>query len=457
MQKQFLFFILAFFCSVYSSVAQGSFSTSIYFDTDKSDLRSKDKITLDTFLAQIQTYSDVEVAIEAYTDDQGSETYNKILAEKRAATISTWLAQNNIIPKSLKIKSLGEINDGLTNDEARQRNRRVDMVVSYTNIGSVDELEHYFQSKNNKTVEINANEEEQITGDKGTILTIPADAFELEDGSLAQGKITMQLTEALNPADWIINGLSTISNGRMLETGGMVNIEAKSEDDKPLRLRNGKTIRVEIPTNSNKEGMELFYANHQAGDKMFNWVQATNTSNIPSIHKGNPYFLLRKGLVDTLRNNTRVPKGIKNPKPILVEIKMPTKPVFVQGSKLRRPVFTPPLKHKKRLFQKDDYETRYKESVAYYENRIKRYLKDSIAYPNVSKKYALAMAKYKKDSTRVMEIFKQNYKKIQNYIFIDHQNILCQSIYLFLNRPYKNWHIEEGYFAQYLRHRRRIK
>ncbi len=447
MQKKQLFSLFFLLCSSISCLlAQGSFHTSIYFDTDKAELRWSEKITLDTFLSNIKTYSDVEVAIESYTDDQGSEAYNKTLAEKRANTVSKWLAQNNIIPKSLKISPLGEINDGQTSNEARQRNRRVDMVVSYTNIASVEELEQFFKTKNQKAIEINANNEEQITGDKGVILTIPAQAFEREDGRLAQGNITIQLTEALSPADWIFNGLSTISNGQLLETGGMVNIDAMSDDKQPLRLRKGKNIRVEIPTNGNQEGMELFYANHQTANKSFDWVQAPNLTNSPSIRKKKPYYLLRKGLVDTIRNNTRVPKAIKNPTPTLVTINMPKRPVFAQDSKPHRPIFSPPLEHKKRLFQKDNYEIRYKESVAYYEGRVKRYLKDSVKHQTAKQRYDLAFEHYVSDSMRAMVLAKQNYEKVRHYISVEFKNMLCNSMFLFLNRPTKSWRFQEEDF-----------
>lgn len=98
----------------------------------------------------------------------------------------------------------------------------------------------------------------------GIIFAVPAGAF-----LGANGKITLEVREALNPMDIINGGLSTTSDGEQLETGGMFYLNARS-GEQSLKINPAKPVYANVPTNEIKPGMMLFTGERNA-DGSINW------------------------------------------------------------------------------------------------------------------------------------------------------------------------------------------
>ena len=116
---------------------------------------------------------------------------------------------------------------------------------------------------------------EVIEGKQGTKIRIPSNSFCFLDGKPANGLVTITLIEAYNNADIILQNLTTTSNGQLLETAGMINLQATSQGQE-LKLKPDAKLTVALP-NANEtlaEGMELFYGNRDTTNTM-NW-EATN-------------------------------------------------------------------------------------------------------------------------------------------------------------------------------------
>jgi hypothetical protein len=95
----------------------------------------------------------------------------------------------------------------------------------------------------------------KLRGKEGTELRIKPGSLVFEDGSIPKTKrIEARLWEFYSSFDIMNAGLVTQSGKRMLETAGMIYVEAES-DGQPLRLANGKSIDVSMPS---PEGMSLF-------------------------------------------------------------------------------------------------------------------------------------------------------------------------------------------------------
>ena len=58
-------------------------------------------------------------------------------------------------------------------------------------------------------------------------------------------------------SDIITQGLSTMADGGLLETGGMINLKINSNGQE-LKLKRGKDVIVHFPKRGNKEEMQLF-------------------------------------------------------------------------------------------------------------------------------------------------------------------------------------------------------
>ncbi|MCT4582272.1 MAG: carboxypeptidase regulatory-like domain-containing protein [Flavobacteriales bacterium] len=111
---------------------------------------------------------------------------------------------------------------------------------------------------------------ETIEGQQGTLIIIPPNAFVDSNNNLATSAIDFELVEALTLKDMILYNLTTTSNGKQLETGGMFYINA-SNNGTPVKLNPNAPIYTEIPTQSIKKGMLAFDSEIDINGNI-NWV-----------------------------------------------------------------------------------------------------------------------------------------------------------------------------------------
>ena len=104
----------------------------VLFDTNKSDLRSGSRYTIDKLAAFLAEYPTRNVLIEGFTDSTGSVEYNQRLSERRAEAVRNVLAAQGIDPRRLMIRGYGVEYPVAGNEtaEGRQRNRRVEVIIS---------------------------------------------------------------------------------------------------------------------------------------------------------------------------------------------------------------------------------------------------------------------------------------------------------------------------------------
>lgn len=116
---------------------------------------------------------------------------------------------------------------------------------------------------------IDAALENEIIGNEGTLVQIPANAFVLQNGKAMKcNKVTITLKEYYNTSDILEAGLTTSSNNRILATAGMIYIEATCNAEK-LKLKKGKIIKIYMKTNDPDKSMHLFEGNMEKG--IVNW------------------------------------------------------------------------------------------------------------------------------------------------------------------------------------------
>lgn len=125
--------------------------------------------------------------------------------------------------------------------------------------------------------EAKADGEINITGKQGTLIQIPANALVFEDGTKPTSVVSISLTECYAISDMILNTLSTTSNKQLLETAGMVLIEATAEGKK-LKIAEGSAYTVSFPQESDKDDFKLFYGRREDNGGI-NWILADNRDN----------------------------------------------------------------------------------------------------------------------------------------------------------------------------------
>jgi outer membrane protein OmpA-like peptidoglycan-associated protein len=109
----------------------------VLFDFGKYDLRPEAREKLAKLSGIILAHPGLELAVEGHTDNVGSDELNQRLSEKRAETVTAYLIQQGLSEASVTARGFGEtapVADNLT-AEGRQRNRRVEIVVSGEVIG----------------------------------------------------------------------------------------------------------------------------------------------------------------------------------------------------------------------------------------------------------------------------------------------------------------------------------
>lgn len=104
---------------------------------------------------------------------------------------------------------------------------------------------------------IDNSSDNTITGQSGTKVFIPKDCFVEGSGKTVSGNIQIELKEALHPIDWVMGNLTTIYDGKPLESGGMIYLDAKAQG-KGLAINSNKSIKVEVPTENFLDNMSLF-------------------------------------------------------------------------------------------------------------------------------------------------------------------------------------------------------
>jgi len=108
------------------------FSSNILFDFDKSSLSDEAKTNLNKLVTVLNTYADTDIEVQGHTDDQGSESYNKSLSQRRAGTVSSYLRSKGIAGNRTNIKGFGETVPKYdnTSDDGRSQNRRVEFLIT---------------------------------------------------------------------------------------------------------------------------------------------------------------------------------------------------------------------------------------------------------------------------------------------------------------------------------------
>jgi len=111
--------------------------SDVLFDFNKYTLKPAAREKMAKVSGILLAYPGLKIQLEGHTDSIGSDDYNMKLSEKRAEAVRDYLIHQSVPPDSVTATGLGKADPVASNDTAagRQRNRRVDMVVSGSPIG----------------------------------------------------------------------------------------------------------------------------------------------------------------------------------------------------------------------------------------------------------------------------------------------------------------------------------
>jgi hypothetical protein len=116
---------------------------------------------------------------------------------------------------------------------------------------------------------VSSNKPTVVKGKKGMKVYIDPNDLETENGNPVNGQIKVELIEATESKDFIKNNIPTISNGKILITGGAYFVQAYSNGEK-LKLKKSKSLKIDLPRITDSE-MELFLGERKTNGSI-NWI-----------------------------------------------------------------------------------------------------------------------------------------------------------------------------------------
>jgi len=104
----------------------------IYFDYDKSDVRSSEQSSIQADVAFLQQHANISFTVEGHCDERGSTEYNLALGDNRASAVKNALVGAGIPADRIKTVSYGKEKPFCTesNETCWQQNRRGHFVYS---------------------------------------------------------------------------------------------------------------------------------------------------------------------------------------------------------------------------------------------------------------------------------------------------------------------------------------
>ena len=232
----------------------------VNFNVNEFTLDQQDQSILLQVVNKYKASPYAEVTIAAHTDNDADQNYNLNLSKNRANAVKQFLIKQGVKPTNILTNYFGENKPLLANDNAKNKseNRRVDVHVDNYAFKNVNQMLKVAGGNYKQTFTINPTQPNTIKGKNGTTIFIPAYTLVDENNKPVSKTVTVNLSEFLNPKDAMLQSLSTqTTDGQQLETGGMFSVNAYA-DNKALKVKNGATLKVIMPSNNIKNDMEIF-------------------------------------------------------------------------------------------------------------------------------------------------------------------------------------------------------
>lgn len=227
------------FCN-FISAAQESSSISVFFDINSSTANPQETEKLKRFTNQLSSENVQSISLVAYADAPGSDAHNLSLGEKRLQNI------NEILNKQFPDSLFEFKNNSTTAKESPDYNaalRRVDLKFTLKTKEDLGPGIEYLLAQlamKAETFIISNQRDTVLRSREGSLIYVPANAFL---GGDLNRPIRLTLKEVRKKSDMILERLTTQSNGRMLISDGMFNLEAQ-QNNRPLKIDGRKKISI---------------------------------------------------------------------------------------------------------------------------------------------------------------------------------------------------------------------
>ena len=110
---------------------KAALTTPIQFEFDRAEITEEGLRLLDQKVEALQKNPSIRIRIEGNADDYGSDEYNMVLSQRRAAIVNRYFTERGIAASRIQIVSFGEEKPLCTerDEGCRSRNRRDEFVI----------------------------------------------------------------------------------------------------------------------------------------------------------------------------------------------------------------------------------------------------------------------------------------------------------------------------------------
>ncbi|MBS1661897.1 MAG: OmpA family protein [Bacteroidetes bacterium] len=220
--------------------------------------------------------SAVTIFIEGHADSRGRRVTNQLLSRMRAESVKACLLAAGFKPEEITVRAWGAVLPVANNRTARgrQKNRRVEVRlarVAMVKAVEVPDIAVLYQQLATPLQRfcIDGHRDTILRCRQGTIIYIKANSLTPSSGCEG-GCISFNVREDRLYSDMILDDLSTTSDGKLLETQGMLYTEAVDCEGKSLTLQ--KDLVVLMPTDSINPKAGIF-KDSRGEDGIMNWTK----------------------------------------------------------------------------------------------------------------------------------------------------------------------------------------
>jgi len=152
-------------------------------------------------------------------------------------------------------------------------------IDSQDEFNSYESPNQYLNSKKEgeQVFVIDTNGTGPIVGQDSTLIWISKHILEFPNGDEVEWPYTVKLIELYTAQEMIYYQMPTVSQGKIMETGGEIRVRAFKENSqgivKELRLKEDRTLRIDMPSDSTVENMNVFYGYDSNGAP--NWTTSS--------------------------------------------------------------------------------------------------------------------------------------------------------------------------------------
>lgn len=132
---------------------------------------------------------------------------------------------------------------------------------SPTTTSEFNSIQEYLSSKTveSQTFSFQAENGYTFTGNKGSVITIPANGLIDANGNAVTGTVNGSVMEVFSNSDIMFSRVFPRTGGNILNSGGEFNLTL-TQNGNELRVANGLFVQVEMPAQAEDPGMLLFFA-----------------------------------------------------------------------------------------------------------------------------------------------------------------------------------------------------